>query len=168
MTLNLYAQPYDISAVGFYFGTSDEYDKSVKTIKNDFGAPVEEFEIQFIDGEYIDCELAKAIDLNQANFKRFFELVDEWQEHEKILCVIAVGECGYQFKEDTDPNDFEIDIYEENNLRDLALQFVDDGLFGDIPENLQSYIDYDAIARDLAMDYTETVIAGEHLIYRCG
>ena len=37
---------------------------------------------------------------------------------------------------------------------------------GDIPEHLQFYIDYDAIARDLAVDYSEIVIAGEYLIYR--
>jgi len=40
-------------------------------------------------------------------------------------------------------------------------------LFGDIPERLQFYIDYDAIARDLSADYSETVIAGDALIYRC-
>lgn len=53
-------------------------------------------------------------------------------------------------------------------MRELAEQFVDEGLFGDIPERLAGYIDYDAIARDLAMDYAETTIAGEWLIYRCG
>ena len=51
-------------------------------------------------------------------------------------------------------------------MRALAEQFVDDGLFGDIPERLQFYIDYDAIARDLSMDYGEAEIAGTHLIYR--
>ncbi len=168
MTLTLFAQPYDISADGFYFRSADEYYNSVKTIKNDFGDPVEEFEIQFIDGEAIDYELARAISLNQANFTRFFEMVEEWGEHEKIHFIIAVGECGYSFNKDTDLNDFDIDIYEEDNLRDLAISFVDEGLFGDIPENLQSYIDYDAIARDLGMEYTETTIAGQNLIYRCG
>lgn len=40
--------------------------------------------------------------------------------------------------------------------------------YGDIPESLQFYIDYDAIARDLAVEYSETVIAGSRVIYRCG
>jgi len=39
-------------------------------------------------------------------------------------------------------------------------------LFGDIPEHLANYIDLDAIARDLAFDYSETYVAGESLIYR--
>jgi len=30
-----------------------------------------------------------------------------------------------------------------------------------------AYLDYDAIARDLGMDYSETEIAGTQLIYRC-
>jgi hypothetical protein len=45
---------------------------------------------------------------------------------------------------------------------------VDEGLFGEIPESIKYHLDYDSIARDLGMDYTETVIAGTSLIYRCG
>ncbi|WP_307374309.1 antirestriction protein ArdA [Peteryoungia aggregata] len=66
-----------------------------------------------------------------------------------------------------DPDDFDVDIYEEDSMKALAERFVDDGLFGEIPDHLAHYIDYDAIARDLSMDYTETEIAGERLIYRC-
>lgn len=54
-----------------------------------------------------------------------------------------------------------------NSLKELAEQFVDEGLFGDIPTSIQSYLDYDAIARDLGCDYSETEIAGVRLIYRC-
>jgi len=53
-------------------------------------------------------------------------------------------------------------------MRELAEQFVEEGLYGDIPESLQFYIDFAAIARDLAVDYSETVIAGSRVIYRCG
>ena len=53
-------------------------------------------------------------------------------------------------------------------MRDLAESFVDEGLYGTIPDHLAHYIDYDAIARDLSMDFTETEIAGVRLIYACG
>lgn len=53
-----------------------------------------------------------------------------------------------------------------DSMKELAHQFVDEGLFGDIPEHLANYIDMDAIAYDLSMDYTETEVAGERLIYR--
>lgn len=49
----------------------------------------------------------------------------------------------------------------------MAETFVDEGLFGEVPQSFQHYIDYEAIARDLAMDYAVTAIAGQTLIYRC-
>jgi len=111
--------------------------------------------------------LASAVGLNQANLKRFFACVEDWEEHEKTNVILAVGECGYTFEDTTRPDDFEIDIYACDSLRELAEQFVEEGLFGDIPERLQFYIDYEAIARDLSADYCEAIIAGNRLIYRC-
>lgn len=167
MTILLYAQPYDISAEGFYFKDAEQYADRLKACRNSLGDPVEEFEIQFIDGGIIDCELSRAIGLSQANFPLFLDWVDAWDDHEKHAVIIAVGECGYQIDANTAPDDFDVDIYHVDSMRELAEQFVDDGLFGDIPAHLVNYIDYDAIARDLNCDYSEAVIGGERLIYRC-
>ena len=168
MSTILYAQPYDISAEGFYFRNGEEYDRQAAGLKNEYGQPVEEFEIQFIDGELIDCELAKAIGINQVNFRRFNELVDEWVDHEKTRFIIAVVECGYAFDIEADDIDqLDVDIYEEDCLKDLAVRFVEDGLYGEVPKAFVFYINYDAIGRDLSVDYSETTIAGERLIYRC-
>ena len=164
----LHAQPYDISATGFYFENAEEFEQKSSTLRNDYGDPVEEFELQFIDGEGIDSELAKAWEINQANYAHFFDAVDEWDEQEKTVFIIAVGECGYSFEpESVAPSDFEVDIYHQDNLKELAEQFVDEGLYGEIPQSLQYYIDTDAMARDLAVDYSEATIAGTRLIYRC-
>ena len=168
MTTTLYAQPYDISATGFYFRSAEEYARKAGALRNASGSPVEEFEIQFIDGDLIDAELARAIGLNQGMLARFFDCVDEWSEHEKQVVIIAVGECGYRFEADSRPDDFEVDIYRVDSMRELAEQFVDEGLFGEVPESLHFYIDHDAIARDLALDYGTVEIGGERLIYRCG
>ncbi len=46
------------------------------------------------------------------------------------------------------------------------MQFVDDGLFGEIPAAIANYLDYDAIARDLSADYAETIIDGARYVYR--
>lgn len=166
MKLTLHAQPFDITARGFYFDSFDDYaDKSTKAVDTS-GDPVEEFEIQFIDGEHIDCDLAHAIGVNQANLAQFFAAAEEWDEQEKTAVILAVGECGYDFAVKPCPQDFDLDIYHCDSLRDLAEQFVDHGLFGDIHERLQFYIDYDAIARDLGMDYVEAEVAGQRLIYR--
>ncbi|MEO0666723.1 MAG: antirestriction protein ArdA [Pseudomonadota bacterium] len=167
MSIQLHAQPYDTSAVGFCFDSIEDYAEKAAKLRNDYGDPVEEFEIQFIDGDGIDCALAKAIGLNQANLKQFFDAVDAWDEDDKTRVILAVGECGYCFEDSTQPSDFDLDIYAFETMRELAEHFVDEGLFGDIPEQLQFYIDYDAIARDLRVDYAETTVAGIPLIYRC-
>lgn len=90
-----HAQPYDLSATGFYFETADEYhDKAAKAV-NDYGDPVEEFEIQLIDAELIDCELIKAMGVFQSNLEDVFGAIDDWDEQQKQYYIIAVGECGY-------------------------------------------------------------------------
>ena len=166
MTITLHAQPYDISATGFYFTNAEDYDSKAKALKNAHGDPVEEFEIQFIDGERIDCDLAKAIGINQANFRDYLECAEAWEDWQKINVIIATGELGYDFDAQDDPDHYGIDLYHADNMRELAEQFVDEGLFGEVPTQFQFYIDYDVIARDLAVDYTEIEVAGERLIYR--
>ncbi len=95
MTTILHAQPYDLAAAGFYFETTEEFAAKSAALRNDYGDPVEEFEIQFIDGDAIDCDLAKAIGVNQANISQFFACVEAWGDHDKTKVIIAVGECGY-------------------------------------------------------------------------
>ena len=164
----LYANPYDLSAVGFYFDTAEDYAEKSQALRNSYGDEVEEFEIEFIDGESMDAELARVWNLNQCNIAAFFDACDTWEDHDKKRFTIAVGECGYDFDADAvRPDDFDVDIYECDSMKELAEQFVEEGLFGDIPSHLQNYIDYDAIARDLAIDYSETYINGQKLIYRC-
>jgi hypothetical protein len=111
------------------------------------------------------------LDICQGNFEKFLEITETLNHFDKIKIkiklIIAIGECGYSFDlENDDPDDLDIDIYDLDTMKELAEQFVDEGLFGEIPEHLQHYIDYDAIAYDLSMDYTETTIAGIRLIYR--
>jgi antirestriction protein len=168
MSIQLHAQPYDLTAGGFYFTTADEYATKANTNRNDYGEQVEEYEIQFIDGDLLDCELAKAWGIHQGSFADYLDKAEEWDEAQKANYIIAVGECGYDHAQiASNPDDADIDIYHVSTMRELAEQFVDEGLFGDIPEHLVHYIDYDAIARDLAIDYTETEISGMSLIYRC-
>ena len=169
MTTVLYAQPYDIEATGFYFESAEDYAKKAKANLNSDGDLIEEYEIQFIDGEAIDAALVKAVGLYHSDIPAFFEKSEEWNEDDKQRIIIAAGECGYVFDwQCTEPSAYEIDLYQFGCMQDLAEHFVDEGLFGEIPEHLQFYLDYAAIARDLSMDYAETEIAGTSLIYRCG
>ncbi len=169
MTITLHAQPYDITATGFFFDTLEDYRTNAAALRNEHGDPVEEFEIQFIDGDEIDAALARAWGLNQANVGAFLDKAGEWNEEEKFRFIIAVEECGYDEGRVADtPYNIDLDVYHAASLRELAEHFIEERLFGDIPERLQFYLDYDAIARDLGMDYAETSIAGRDLVYRCG
>lgn len=164
----LFAQPYDIGANGFFFETAEEYQKKATSLRNAYGDVVEEFEIQFIDGDDIDVALFNAVGIYQSNFAAFLDACEDWDENDKLRVIIAAGEAGYSFDFSTgSPSDFDVDIYEVDSLRELAEQFVDEGLFGDIPERIQHYLDYDAIARDLGMDYSEITVVGERYVWRC-
>ncbi|GAA6210955.1 hypothetical protein NBRC116602_06950 [Hyphomicrobiales bacterium 4NK60-0047b] len=167
--IRLYAIPYDMTAGGFYFNSLSEFVMNNANNKNDQGYAIEEYEIQFLDGDLIDAKLAKAWGLNQANFASFLEKAEQWEESDKISYIIAVGECGYSHNQVVDaPEDIDITLYEIQFMRELAEQFVDDGLFGEIPTALVNYIDYQAIARDLEMEYSTINIAGKWFIYHCG
>lgn len=170
MIITLFAQPYDLSAIGFYFEDVETFKAKSKTLKNDYGDDVEEFEIQFIDSDdEIDSNLAMAFEINQANIAVFLKCADEWEVWEKFHFIIAVGECGHSFDyTSVQPDEFDVDIYGAETLKELAEKFVEEGIFGEIPESLQHYIDIDAIARDLAVDYNEVTIAGNSFVYHCG
>jgi len=105
---------------------------------------ITDYECEYMEiGEYDNLEKLNDIaekmeSLSSSDIKKFKVLIQE----------------GYDFEYSFNNYD-DIEIYEEINMNELAEQFVEDGFFGDIPTALINYIDYDAIARDLSMDYTE-------------
>lgn len=164
-----YAQPYDIEATGFYFEDASEYEELFKECRNFYGQPVEEFEIQWIDGETIDQELFEALGICQPTVQLFLEKLDEWSDEDKEK-IIIYRELGYEFNLEKDsPDDIDIIYYKVESMKALAEEFVDEGLYGEIPEALQNHIDYDSIANDLSCsgEYGEIDINGEHIIYNC-
>jgi len=163
--VTLYAEPYDVMAHGFAFGSAEEFAEKAQTSRNCFGYSVEEFELQFIDGNALDAALFDALGVHQSHVSLFFEKLGAWDEEQKVRAVIFAREAGGNFDMGTD--DLDLDLYERDSLRDLAEEFVDGGLFGEIPEHLTGYIDYNAIARDLAMDYSQAVVARRRFFYRC-
>ncbi|MGB0659548.1 MAG: antirestriction protein ArdA [Mangrovicoccus sp.] len=167
MTATLHAQPYDITANGFYFESFDDYQAKAQAALNDFGDPVEEFEIQFIDGETIDAQLFLAWGVHQGDIAAYLDAVEDWDDHDKTKAIIALREGLAAFNPAQDHRqDLDVDLYYVDTMEELAEQFLDEGLFGDIPTPLQYYIDTAAIARDLAMDYTMIYICNDRLAYR--
>jgi antirestriction protein len=90
-----------------------------------------------------------------------------WDLDDKVKVYIAVNELGSSFSLDKDtPEQLYITLY-TCSLKELAAQFVEDGLYGDIASSIWCYIDYEAIAYDLRCDYVELTIAGHDYIYCC-
>ncbi len=146
----------------------EEYNKLSAENKNEDGYIIEEYEIQYIDGETIDAELFNALYVSQANYGYFLNACDEWDDDQKTKVIIAVGEVGYEFDLGKDNSDkFDMDLYEMDTMKELAYYYVEEGLFGEVPDHLAPYLDYDIIARELEVEYTRTVVGGKRLIYRC-
>lgn len=130
--------------------------------------PMEEEELhQVIEkfGEYVideyDCELGhislnKNMELDSLN-----ELIREISEltlYERRE-LTAILEAGYYDLEDalTTFDNKCYAFYADMTLADVAEELVSEGMFGEIPEPIMFYIDYEAIARDLGFSgYTET------------
>jgi hypothetical protein len=147
-TMNQYfAQPYDISATGFYFADYAEYETKAATLRNDCGQPVEEFEIQHIDGP--DGQLFAACGINQGNLFGWFDDVEDLDDNEKVAMfylldngVVASGDIDAAMgKRD------EVTIH-EGTLKDAAEALFDDIYLHEIPAHLHNYIDYAAFAND--------------------
>ena len=149
--MQLYANPYDMDATGFYFSTLEEYNAKAKVNFNRYGQFVEEYMIDSIDGTLLELELASAIGLAQYNFAAYLEACDEWSDDEITrACVVfsenITNECFTKYDR-TDGDD--IILHHCESFTELAEQMVDDGCYGDIPDHLAGYIDYQAIGRDL-------------------
>lgn len=98
-------------------------------------------------------------------FEDIFEInekIDDLDDNELKRVSYMVSQCGYDL-DDAIANFEDCELYENMTLKDLAENFVDEGLYGEINESIKYHIDYDSIAYELGMDYSE--YDGD--IYRC-
>ena len=154
-----HAQPYSLDATGFYFDTFEEFEAKCQKARDSFGIPVEEFEIQLIEGDSEDAHLFDAAGINQATIEFFIEEIMDLDDYQKPgLCFLL--EQGYDLDDALDKID---DVMiQEGRLEDAAEQLFDEIHLDQIPENLRAYIDYKAFARDCEYsgDFREFDFAG--------
>lgn len=154
-----FAQPYRIGAEGFYFTDLDDYTAKAASARDDQGFPIEEFEIQYIDGE--DADLFNAIRVNQANLVDWFDILDELEgkpDGKIIACYLA--QEGYCMEEvSTGWDDYS--LY-HGTAADYAEEFVKDCY--QLPEHIVGYIDYERLGHDLVLDGTLSEIRRDLLL----
>lgn len=154
-----FAQPYRIGAQGFYFTDLDDYAAKAALARDDDGQPLEEFEIQYIDGN--DAELFEAVRVNQANLHQWFELVAEaGSDEDRSLVAIHLAGLGYPMTEIADKLD-DYSVY-HGSAADYAEEYVRDCF--QLPEGIAGYIDYELLGRDLELEGALTVLRHDKLI----
>jgi Antirestriction protein (ArdA) len=140
----LYANPYNFDAAGFYFNNADEYIEKSTNLTDRYGNHVEEFEIDFIDGD--DAALFNASAINQANLSTWFDDIETLDDFEKINLYYLLNVAGYTLCQALDKVD-EPNI-RQSSLRDAAEDLFDECWLHNVPESIRYYIDYDKFARD--------------------
>lgn len=160
-----YAQPYNPSAWGFYFSTAEEFEQKQNEARDMFGEPVEEFEIQFIDGTAEEADLFQACSVHQGNIDLFLSMLDDLASYELPALFYLCGTLGYGM-DDAVAKLGDVSIH-TGRLEDAAAELFDELYAHDIPEGLRCYIDYSAFAHDCQIggDMTEFEFAGE--TYTC-
>ena len=149
----LFAQPYNIDAQGFYFHSTEEFETLSESLRDRFGCPVEEFEIQFIEGD--DADLFEVCSINQANLFMWFDEIEVLDDHEKISLYFLTGALGYSLDCAMEMID-EVNIF-HGDAQEAAEELFDDCYAHTIPENLRIYFDMEKFARDLEIggDFNE-------------
>ena len=163
--LTFYAQPYDISATGFYFGSTDDYETKSEANRNEYGQPVEEYEFQIIDGTAEECALFNVCSVNQCNISEFIELVETLLNHDLAALYYLCSNHGMSMSEATDMLD-DVTLY-SGRMKDAAQEQFDEFHLHEIPVHLHNYIDYEAYQNDLQCggDMVEFDFAGD--TYTC-
>ncbi len=142
-----FAQPYNLGAVGFYFEDLDGYCAKAKDLEDDCGLPVEEFELQYIDGDH--ARLFSALNISQASLSDWFDLLDELGDDEdRYLIACHLADMGYEIGElSRHWGDYWL-------FRGTAADYAEETVSGcyEGPANLGYYIDYERLGRDLVLN----------------
>lgn len=150
---------YDISATGSYFDTYDEYETRAAAHRNAHCDPVEDYEIQFTDGD--NCRLFDAIGVNQANLKDWFERFEDMDDDEAVKRIILIEHFGDSVEDALDRID-EVHLFEGTAITYAEELIESTGLLEQMPENLRDYFATEAVARDIVLggDITQVEIGG--------
>ncbi|MBM5572323.1 MULTISPECIES: antirestriction protein ArdA [Deefgea] len=148
MATTFFAQPYNTSAVGFYFGSTADFNAKSENHTDCYGNPVEEYEIQLNEAD--DAELINALQLDQSSVAQYFDEIEDMSASEKVALFYLVHEANYCLADAITKID-EVCIT-ACSLKDAAAELFDECYLTSIPDAVRSYIDYDGFARDCELN----------------
>lgn len=133
--VDLPATQEELEKVFQRIGINEEYEEYFIT---DYETDISGIEI----GEYSNLE-----ELNE-----LAETLEELDENDTEIVEAMLSE-GYSLEDAIDKKD-DCMVYSDcNDMEDVAREYIEEtGLLNDIPENLQSYFDYEAFGRDMSYE----------------
>ena len=140
-----YAQPYSTEHAGFYFDSYEKFDEGMEKLNN---KGCEEVEIQFIDGKAHHPSLFKASGISQANISLWFDELEDLTSFEATQLCYLLDYVALDLDDALSRSD-EVCLH-YGTAEDYAQELFEDCY--DIPDYLQNYIDYEAIARDMIIN----------------
>lgn len=159
MTNQYFANPFNTSVCGFYFTDYADYLEQADNLKDSFGMPVEEFSLEFIDGD--NAALFNLLEVNQATLKLWFDSMEMLDGEDLVRALYLVEYLNTSMSDILDRLD-DVMLF-EGDARFYAEQYIEDtGLLDEMPENLRYYFDTEAFARDMLLsgDINEVEIQG--------
>jgi hypothetical protein len=163
--MKFYANPYAFGVSGFYFETFAEYEEKAEALTDSSGIPVEEFEVEVIDGTPEEVELAGEMKIDQCNLEQCLEVLEGDAGQWPALFFLLNNHIVTSFDMALDKAS-DVCLY-RGYLIDAATELFDECYAHDLPQEIINYIDYEAFARDrrLGGDMREFEFAGK--TYTC-
>jgi len=128
------------------------FDTEFEDILKEIGNPEEYFITDFECDYYNIDEYEDIEELN--DLAEYYEGLDE---HDQIKLKYVIDDQRLTIKDALYFELGDIMFYQNMDLKEVAVHMVEESLFGEIPESIKNYIDYEAIAIDLGYDcYVET------------
>lgn len=113
----------------------------------------------FEEWEICDWECDFDIGINEySNIDNLIEINDKFEELSDMEIVSLMGllECGYNFKEAIEDKIEDTRVYDVRNqhdaMSDIAYDMVQEGLYGEIPDSVSNYLDYESMGRDIEIN----------------
>ena len=158
-----FATPFNSCVPGFAFSDYDDYCARMAALRDDFGDPVEEVRLDYIDGD--NPELFNALEVSQATLALWFDTIECLDGDDLIKAIYLARDLNVAMGDVLDRLD-EVSLF-EGDAESYVRDFVEDcGLLDGLPENLQPYFDTAAFARDMLLggDIEEVDIMGRRFV----
>ena len=147
---NLYAGSYGYGGPGFYFESSEEFDKKYKAnLNKGDSAPNEEYFIEFIDGDSFEQAIFEGLGVSQGSVKEYYDHLDDVDENQ-MPAIFALQETGYDFKDAIEK--VEDAMIFEGSLTDAAYDYVDSVGWEGMGDSASTYFDYESYGRDVRIE----------------